>query len=586
MAVAAKPVLRRLWPYVRQERGAFVVVFLSTWASSLFDLALPYVTGIMLLDHVVRQRRLEALPMVVAALVGIFVGQKVADFATDYVQTRLSQSLVHRLRCELFDHVQRLPVSFFDRHQSGEVLARVTGDIDTLDTLLTNVLPSLGGQLVTLTGAVVLLYVSCQSLTFFVLPTVVALAVSVGAFKGPVRGFARRARDAMGQMSGRASEAIAGVRMVKAFSAEAIEVKRFEGDSREVFRARLRSVVPQALFTATIDACVLVGTLLVVYFGTRRILAGTLTVGALVSSMGYLTRIYNEAKKASRMNIPIQRVVVAGERIFEVMDLPLEQEARTAERSGARRGPPARVQFENVTFGYEPDRPVIRNMNLDVAPGEVVALVGESGGGKTTLVNLLLRFYEPTAGRLRLDGVPLSEISLTELRDQIGLVSQDTLLFSGTVRDNIAYGNPDAGPEQIEAASRAAFAHDFVVKMPAGYDSVVGERGVMLSGGQRQRIAIARALVRDPRILVFDEATSNLDADSERYVQEAMRALVRERTVFVIAHRLSTIAWADRIVVIEGGKIAEIGTHQSLLDSKGIYNRLSTIQLGAKETGT
>jgi subfamily B ATP-binding cassette protein MsbA len=555
-------------------------LLLSTAASSALDLGLPYITGVLLLDRVVSRQQLGELPIVVAAMVGIFVGQKIADFAADYLQVRVSQRLVHTLRCRLFEHIERLPVPFFDRHQTGEVLARITGDVDMIDTLVSNVIPSLGAQIVTLAGALLLLFVTGKTLMLFILPTVIALAFSVSAFKNRVRRIARRVRDAMGQLSARAADTISGVRVVKAFAAEAFEASRFSNDSGAVYTARLRSVIPQALFTTTVDAFVLLGTLLVVVVGTRRILAGALTVGALVTSLGYLNRIYNEAKKASRMNIPIQRVLVAAERIFEILDLPPESAASHAGlRPGPRASTPPRIQLEDVSFAFDPAHPVIRNVNLDIAPGEAVALVGHSGGGKTTLVNLLLRFYEPSAGRLLLDGTPLQELRLEELRDQIGIVSQETFLFSGTVRENIAYGCAQVDDERITAASRAAFAHDFIVRLPQGYDSPVGERGVMLSGGQRQRIAIARALLRDPRILIFDEATSNLDADSERAVQRAIRSVARGRTVILIAHRLSTAAWADRIVVVEDGVIVEAGTHEALLGQKGIYSRLSAIQL-------
>jgi ABC-type multidrug transport system fused ATPase/permease subunit len=343
----------------------------------------------------------------------------------------------------------------------------------------------------------------------------------------------------MGQMSGRATEAIAGVRVIKAFSAEALEAERFEKDSSEVYAARLRSVLPQSLFTAAVDACVLAG-----------------------------------------MNIPIQRVMVSAERIFEVMDMqpehaldPSNGDGRALPHAGA-----AAIRFANVQFGYDAARSVLNDVTLDIAPGEIIALVGHSGGGKTSLVNLLLRFYEPTGGAILVDGVPVGQVPLAMLREQIGVVSQDTFLFSGTIGDNIAYGSPRATPEQIVAAARAAFAHDFIVRFPDGYETRVGERGATLSGGQRQRVAIARALLRDPRILIFDEATSNLDAESERFVQEAIRRSARGRTVLVIAHRLSTAVWADKIVVIEDGEIVEMGTHEALLRQKGLYSRLSTIQ--------
>jgi subfamily B ATP-binding cassette protein MsbA len=586
-AMGGRRALRRVTSYALRDGGSLALLVAMTCASSLLDLALPYVTGIKLLDRVIQGRRLGELPVVAGALVAIFVGQKLADGASDFLQVRVSQHLVHRLRCEVFEHVERLPVSFFDRTQTGEVLARITGDIDAIEGLASNVLPSLASQVVSLGGAGVFFYASGHALTLFVLPTVVGLVLSVVLFKGRVRTYARRVRDAGGEMSARAAEAISGVRTVKAFGAESIEAARFERASERVFAARLKSILPQALFTTAVDGCVLAGTLLVVVVGTHQIVAGTLTVGALVTSLAYLNRIYGEAKKASRMNIPIQRILVAADRVFELLDRPIEDRVAVTHAGDAngRKGiaaTAARIQFQDVSFAYVTSRPVVRRLQLDIAPGEVLAFVGPSGSGKTTVVNLLLRFYQPDSGRVLLDGVPIAELPLAELRAQIGVVSQDALLFSGSVRENIAYGNAAATDEQVVRAARAAFAHDFVVQMPGGYEAPVGERGTLLSGGQRQRIAIARALLREPRILIFDEATSNLDASSERFVQRAIRTIARGRTVIVIAHRLSIASWADRIAVIDDGAIVEIGSHEALLRERGVYSRLSAIQLSSQ----
>jgi ATP-binding cassette, subfamily B, bacterial MsbA len=576
--------LARLIPYALSVWPLLAATLVCILAASLLELAVPWVMGFLLLDTVVKAGRLDQLPRVVFLLVAIFVGQKVIGFFQDYCEELANQRLVHKLRCDLFHHLQHLPVRFFDRGRTGELTARVTSDIDSVEGFLPTLVDDVVTDAVLFAGTLYFLFRVEPRLTLYVAPTVLAMAFALFLFKPRVRRFARRVRAMIGDLTSMASETLAGVRVVKVFLGEDYEEARFAAQSLQVLRARIGVVMLRSISSATVDLGVLLGTIIAVSLAAPKVVAGTFSVGALVAYLGYLGKLYGPAKRLSKVNVSIQKIVAAAERIFEIRDVAPEErvEAAPAVRPAPSPGVSLRsapsVRFEQVAFSYGDERPALRDLTLDVAPGEAVALVGRSGAGKTTLVNLLLRFYTPGSGRILLDGVPLDQIPLPELRGQIGLVSQDVFLFSGTIRDNIAYALPAATDDEVVEAARQANAHGFISQLPHGYASTVGERGVQLSGGQRQRIAIARAWLRRPRLLILDEATSHLDSESERYVQEAFDRVARGRTVFLIAHRLSTLWNADKIVVIENGTIVQVGRHEELLKSAGIYRRLYRLQ--------
>jgi subfamily B ATP-binding cassette protein MsbA len=574
--------------------------------------------GFMLFDGVIAKRNLNLLPRVLAILVVIFLAQKFFSFLQEYLNELANQRIIHQIRCELFEHVERLPLRFFDHHRTGDLQSRLTSDVDVADGLLKTLVEDLASELVMLVGTISFLIVVNPKLTAFVLPTLPALALSVFFFKRTIKRVARQLREILGEIASMAAETIGGVRVLKAFCGEEFEARKFSGKSLELLRARVGITKLQSIYSSTVDVWVFVGTIIVILTATPRILAGTFTVGALVAYLSYLNKLYGPAKALSKINVSIQKILAAGDRIFEVMDIPSENQleledqkrSRTAKKyflvsgssgkellglnlqevkarsvvqpdedSAALTRLKGAVRFENVGFEYDESQPVLKNFNLDVEAGQLVSLVGHSGGGKTTVVNLLLRFYRPSTGQILVDGIPIEQIPLNTLRNQIGLVQQETFLFSGTLRDNIAYANPDATTEQIMEAARAAYAHDFITQLPNGYRTEVGERGIKLSGGQRQRIAIARALLRDPRILIFDEATSHLDSESEQLVRAALERIAQGRTVFIIAHRLSSVWKSDKIVVIEDGEIAQLGSHKDLLASNGVYRRLYSLQL-------
>lgn len=592
----AKPqTLRKLLRYATGVWHLLALLAIVLVSNALLDLAIPWIIGFLLIDRVIRQHDPGQILFVVLLLTAAVVGQQVTEFLQQYLQELGNQRVLNKIRCDLYAHTISLPVRYFDQGHTGELLARLTGDVDTIGGFLDTLMQDVGSQIITLIGVLGFMIAVSVKLTLYLIPTIVALVLCVFLFKKTVKKFSRRVRDLIGVMTSNAGEAINGVRVVKAFCREKYEVGRFSEESQELLRGRVKLTKLSALYSGAVDLCGFAGTVIVVLLATPRVLAGAMTLGALVAFLSYVNKLYSPVKKLSKVNLSIQRILAAGDRVFEVMSVKPEavndfqprpkgfskKDAALTQREPVRaETKPVRgaIRFENVSFSYNSDKGVLKDFSLDVQPGQVIALVGPSGGGKTTIVHLLLRFYEPTSGRILLDGVPLNEIPLHELRSQIGVVTQDTFLFSGTSRDNIAYAFPDATDEQIIEVARAANAHEFLSKSPQGYLTAVGERGLQLSGGQRQRIAIARALLRNPRIMIFDEATSHLDSESERLIQESLERIAPGRTVFIVAHRLSTIRRADKIVVIEDGAIAEMGKHEELLVREGRYRKLLSLQ--------
>jgi subfamily B ATP-binding cassette protein MsbA len=576
-----------LWPLLTALQVCIV-------GSALLDVARPWIIGFQLFDLVIRKEDLSRLPFVIFFLTASFVGQQILDFAADVLQELTNQRLVTRLRCDLYAHTIALPVRFFDHGRTGDLLSRVTGDLDTVENFLDTLMQSFGSQFITLAGTLAAMFAVSARLTFFLLPTVVALASSVFFFRRPVKRFSRRVRNLAGDMASLAEEAICGIRVVKAFCGENFEAERFSNKCKHILQGRVRLKKLSAAYSSSVELCVFAGTLIVVWIAPHWVINGkTLTFGGLVAFFSYTTKLYGPVKVLSKMNLSIQKILVSADRVFEVMDVGTESEngfgplrhsllSRTPDIGTAPVAAPLRIKgdirFENVSFAYDGHNQVLKNFWLHVKPGELVALVGPSGGGKTTIVNLLLRFYEPTSGCILIDGLPLDCIPLASLRQQIGVVSQETFLFSGTSRENIAYANPDATEFDVVQAAKAAHANDFLSESPDGYATQVGERGVQLSGGQRQRIAIARAVLRNPRIMVFDEATSHLDSESEQIIQAALEKMADGRTMFVVAHRFSTIRRADKIVVIENGMAIEAGCHDELLAQNGMYRRFYSLQ--------
>ncbi len=530
-----------------------------------------------LIDDVFAARDERMLDVLPGLIVVVFLVRAGVNFGQAYLGEWVGESVVFDLRARLQQKVQRLPVSFFDRTASQQVVSRMTSDVLLVRQALTEGAASVLRDLTTMAVLVVVAFwldATLAVIAFFVLPLIV---LPVAALSRRMRSLSRRGLDTLGGLSALLLETVLGARVVKAFGMQDYERERFEGENRRLRRLHLKSARIGAVGAPMTEVLAAVGIAGTLWYGGTSVFAGGRTAGGFLAFMTTLVLIYEPAKKLARTNTVVQAGLGAAERIFALLDHPEEDEG-AAEPGAPRLALEDAIRFEGVRFAYD-SQEVLHGIDLEVRAGEVVALVGPSGGGKTTIADLIPRFYDATGGRITLDGRDLRELPLASLRASIAVVTQHTFLFNDSVRANIAYGRADCDEAALRGAAEAAHAAEFIEKLPHGYDTVVGEMGVQLSGGQRQRIAIARALLKDAPILILDEATSSLDSESERAVQAAVARLMAGRTTLVIAHRLSTIRRADRIVVVEDGRIVESGTHDELMEGGALYRRLHELQI-------
>ena len=591
--------LRKLFAYTRPYRLQLALGVAAVGVSSLLSLAVPQIvrrffdTFIASLDGAA-----FSLNRIVLVLLGLFLVQAAFNFLRTYMIAQVGEGVVADLRRALYRHLMGLSLRFFETRRTGEITSRLTSDASVVQSAVSGALAQLVNQVALLVGSVVLLFVTNWRLTLLMLAVVPVVMLGARAFGQRLRRLSTEFQDRVAAANARAEEAIVGVRVVKSFSAEGLEAERYSDLVADSYRVALKRAAFRAAFFSGVILAMFSAVSAVLYVGGRLVVSGSLTPGEWVQFLLYTLFVAGAVGALTGLYSQFQEALGASKRIFELLDEQSDlTPAHTPEPLTSVRG---LVRFENVSFRYggagadtdagteigttgtegntKADRRerqiVLHDLTLAAEPGEVTALVGPSGAGKSTLVSLIARFYDPTAGRVTLDGADLRRFDERELRAHIGVVPQETQLFSGTVRENIRYGRPGAPDGEVEAAARAANAHDFIAAFPDSYETVVGERGVKLSGGQRQRVAIARALLKDPRILILDEATSSLDSESESLVQEALETLMQGRTVFVIAHRLSTVRSADRILVLDGGRIVQAGSHDALLAQGGLYAEL------------
>jgi ABC transporter fused permease/ATP-binding protein len=573
---------RRIFSYVLPYKYKFVIGLFFLALSSTTFMAFPALTG-QLVDSATGKATnlLKDINLIALGLFAVILLQGVFSFFRIYFFAQVSENAIADIRRDLYGKFVVLPIPFFEQRRVGEITSRITSDVSQLQDTLSITLAELFRQLVTLIVGIVIIMITSVKLSLFMLGTFPVLVLIAFVFGKKIKKLSKATQEELARTNVIVEETLQAIHVVKAFTNELFEIGRYNRSLSSVVRHALRASYFRGAFVSFIIVGLFGGIILVLWYGASLVESGELTIGELIQFLLYTTFIGASVGGLGDMYGKVQASLGASERILEILDEPVEPTHQAAAAAPA----PFRVQgditYEQVAFCYptRPDIQVLKDISFHIRAGEKIALVGPSGAGKSTIVQLLMKYYELTAGRILVDGKNINQLDLTQLRQNVGIVPQETLLFGGSIRENIAYGKPDATQEEIVLAAKKAHAYDFIRSFPEGLDTLVGERGIKLSGGQRQRIAIARAILKNPAILILDEATSSLDSESEKLVQAAMDELMKNRTSIIIAHRLSTIRKADKILVLENGQIVEEGSHEDLtLNENGLYAHLIKLQ--------
>lgn len=563
-------------PYKKRLAAAVVCIIMAAAA----NLYLPWIIKDMI-DDVLMSKDMLMLNLIAVGILVVMFTRGVFYYGQSYLVSYVGQRVIIDVRSVLFRKFQRMPLSYYDKQQTGTVMSYITNDVSVMQSAIVDNLIELVTESSILIGSLAMMIYLDWKLSLLTLMTIPLVGFAMRIFGRKLKRSSTVIQERAAEITSLLQESIVAIRVVKSFVRESYEIKRFEEQNWKNFQAAMKNVKLSSLLTPTVEFLAAIAVTFIVWFGGYEVVNGVITAGELVAFLTYAVNLANPVKRLSRVYAAIQKAMAAADRVFAVMDL----DEKIIDVPGAKPLPPirGRVEFNDITFSYKKDQPALQHISLKVEPGQMIALVGPSGSGKSTIANLIPRFYDVDSGTITIDGHDIRTVTADSLREQIGLVPQETMLFSTTVLENIRYGRLDASDEEVVAAAKAANAEEFIRELPDGYATKLGERGLNLSGGQRQRLAIARAILKNPRVLILDEATSALDTESEKIVQDALDKLMVGRTSFVIAHRLSTIFGADQIFVVENGQLREHGTHEELLAAGGLYSNLYHIQFRQNE---